>query len=277
MARDDFSLAVKTLLARRVGMRCSNPNCRKPTSGPDVDPNKAVNIGVASHITAASRGGPRYDAASTPEQRQSPENGIWLCQNCGKLIDDDTRRYPAELLRSWKRVSEEAALLAVETSQSPEQQPRINDVELVRFFAQCFDRNAFKDPFNQEGSMEAFDKAMEDTLTAISTGCLRSRDGAVLFRAWGKAFLQNPKWREQMDVIADLLGAIRSRYQEAKKTGGIHVSPHRDGTEFYCIHDHSLAEWMDVTRTQIMQIFAGICGDAGVVAPKFPRPRPRHW
>jgi hypothetical protein len=153
MARDDFSLAVKTLLARRVGMRCSNPNCRKPTSGPDVDPNKAVNIGVASHITAASRGGPRYDAASTPEQRQSPENGIWLCQNCGKLIDDDTRRYPAELLRSWKRVSEEAALLAVETSQSPEQQPRINDVELVRFFAQCFDRNAFKDPFNQEGSM----------------------------------------------------------------------------------------------------------------------------
>jgi hypothetical protein len=277
MARDEFNLPIKNLLARRVGMRCSNPNCRKPTSGPDVDPNKAVNIGVASHITAAAKGGPRYDTSLTPAQRQSPENGIWLCQNCGKLLDDDTLRYPVELLRSWKRVSEEAALLSVESSQPTDKQSPINDVGLIRFFVQCFDRNAFKVPFNQEGSMEAFDKAIEDTITAISTGCLRSRDGAVLFRASGKAFLLNPKWREQMDVIGDLLQAIRSRYQEAKKTGGIHVNPHRDGTEFYCIYDHSLAEWMDVTRAQIMQIFAGICGEAGVVAPTFPRARSGHW
>src|SRR5882672_7615821 len=244
MARDDFNLTVKRLLVRRVNTRCSNPNCRRPTSGPEVDPNKALNIGVAAHITAASKGGPRYDASLTPAQRQSPENGIWLCQNCGKLLDDDTLRYPVELLRAWKRLSEEAALLAIESGQPLEDRPRINDVDLVRFFGQCFDRNAFKDPFNQEGSMEAFDKAIEDTLTAISTGCLLSRTGAVLSRSWGKAFLQNAKWREQMDVIGDLLRAIRSRYQEAKKTGGIHVNPNGDGTEFYCIHDHSLAEWM---------------------------------
>ena len=30
-----------------------------------------------------------------------------------------------------------------------------------------------QDAFHQEGSMEAFDRAMEDTLTAINTGCLR--------------------------------------------------------------------------------------------------------
>jgi len=124
--------------------------------------------------------------------------------------------------------------------------------------------------------MEAFDKAMEDTLTAVSTGCLRSRDGEILSRSWGKAFLQNAKWREQMDVISDLLRAIRSSYQEAKKRGAIHTNPHRDGTEFYCIHDHTLAEWMDRTRSQIMEIFAGICREAGVGAPTFPRPRP-HW
>lgn len=28
MPRDDFGLKTKDLLARRVGMRCSNPNCR---------------------------------------------------------------------------------------------------------------------------------------------------------------------------------------------------------------------------------------------------------
>jgi hypothetical protein len=114
MARDDFSLAVKNLLARRVSMRCSNPNCQIPTGGPQIDPNKAVNVGVAAHITAASPGGPRYDASLTPAQRQSPANGIWLCQTHGKLVDNDGLRYPAELLREWKRVAESAALSAIE-------------------------------------------------------------------------------------------------------------------------------------------------------------------
>ncbi len=34
--------------------------------------------------------------------------------------------------------------------------------------------------------MEAFDKAIEDTITAINTGCLRSRDGTILAQAKGK-------------------------------------------------------------------------------------------
>ena len=58
--RDDFKADVKDLLAKRVGMRCSNPNCRRPTSGPQDAPEKALNIGVAAHIAAASKGGPRY-------------------------------------------------------------------------------------------------------------------------------------------------------------------------------------------------------------------------
>jgi hypothetical protein len=52
--RDDFSLTTKELLAKRVGYLCSNPKCQQPTSGPQEDPSKAVNIGVACHITAAS-------------------------------------------------------------------------------------------------------------------------------------------------------------------------------------------------------------------------------
>jgi hypothetical protein len=32
--RDDFTQSTKELLARRVNLRCSNPGCRKPTSGP---------------------------------------------------------------------------------------------------------------------------------------------------------------------------------------------------------------------------------------------------
>jgi hypothetical protein len=278
MARDDFTLKTKESLARRVGMRCSNPNCRQPTSGPKLDPKKFVNVGVAAHITAASEGGCRYDSSLSKGERQSIENGIWLCQKCAKLIDDDARRYPVSLLREWKRLSEESALLAVETGISGDQTRRVNDVDLIRFYAQSFDRPAFQDRFRDEGSIEAFDKAMEDTLTAINTGCLRSRDGAMLSRSWGKAFLTNPKWRQHMDVIADLLRAIRSRYSDAKKHGTIHTSAHPDGSEFYCIHDRNLAEWMDSTRSQILEMLAEVCTEAGVTAPMFPRPHTaRRW
>ena len=52
--RDDFPVGMKETLAKRVGNKCSNPDCGQPTSGPHEDPAKVLNIGVAAHITAAS-------------------------------------------------------------------------------------------------------------------------------------------------------------------------------------------------------------------------------
>ncbi len=95
--RDDFSQKVADNLAKRVANHCSNPNCRKKTSGPHTEVEKALNVGVAAHITAASPGGPRYDSMLTPAQRKSGENGIWLCQSCAKLIDNDPALFPTEL------------------------------------------------------------------------------------------------------------------------------------------------------------------------------------
>jgi hypothetical protein len=97
-----------------VGFRCSNPNCRQPTSGPQVDPTKAINIGVAAHIKAASPGGKRYDSNQSSEQRKSADNGIWLCQSCSKLIDSDETRYTVELLQTWKSQAETIALRELE-------------------------------------------------------------------------------------------------------------------------------------------------------------------
>lgn len=112
--RDDFLIATKELLAKRVGFQCSNPQCGQPTSGPQENPAKAVNIGVACHITAASPAGPRYDASFTPEQRVDIRNGIWLCQTCAKLIDSDLARYSTASLRQWKEVAERSAARALE-------------------------------------------------------------------------------------------------------------------------------------------------------------------
>ena len=107
--RDEFPRPVAIAMAARVRQACSNPDCRAATSGPKHDPHGAVNIGVAAHITAASAGGPRYDSSLTRAQRQHIDNGIWLCQNCAKLIDNDTKRFAAPILRAWKLVAEDYA------------------------------------------------------------------------------------------------------------------------------------------------------------------------
>ena len=119
MARDDFSASVKQQLANRVNHRCSNPDCRATTSGPQLEPEGSINVGVAAHITAASLGGPRYDAMLSPENRASTANGIWLCQNCAKLVDNDSLRFPADLLREWKARAEAEAFEKIGRTFSP--------------------------------------------------------------------------------------------------------------------------------------------------------------
>lgn len=116
--RDNFSEKTKLTLAHRVGVKCSNPDCRKPTSGPNEDPNKIINIGVAAHICAASEGGPRYDPTMSKKERKSIENGIWLCQSCSKLIDSDESTYTKEKLLTWKGISETYSKFELENNNS---------------------------------------------------------------------------------------------------------------------------------------------------------------
>ena len=176
--RDDFSQRTKDLLANRVGWKCSNPNCRKATRGAGTGKENIINIGIASHITAASKGGPRYDENITSQERASAENGIWLCQSCSKLIDSDVNRYTIAKLKKWKEISEQMAVLDLEEATAEEQH---EDKELIKFFVQCFDRPAFQDRIYQEGRMEDFDRAIEDTIIALNTGVLRTRDGCLFF------------------------------------------------------------------------------------------------
>src|SRR5215472_10957806 len=104
MQRDDFSEAAKRAIAARVAYRCSNPDCRAPTAGPQAEAGKTLNVGVAAHISAAAPGGPRYDPTLSSEQRTDIANAIWLCQSCAKLIDNDPPRFTASVLTAWKEL-----------------------------------------------------------------------------------------------------------------------------------------------------------------------------
>lgn len=111
--RDDFTEEVRRILAARVGNACSNPDCRALTSGPQSDSTKALNVGVAAHITAASDGGPRYNPSLLSEERRHSDNGIWLCQTCAKLIDNDPSEFTENLLRAWREVAEHRARCSI--------------------------------------------------------------------------------------------------------------------------------------------------------------------
>ncbi len=108
--RHDFSEKIKLELAKRAGWRCSFPCCGVSTAGPkEGDPEKGQCIGVASHICAASPGGPRYDLEMNKEERCSINNGIWMCRNHGTQIDNDDKNYSKTQLLEWKKIAEETA------------------------------------------------------------------------------------------------------------------------------------------------------------------------
>jgi hypothetical protein len=109
MARNEFPQVAKETLAKRVAYRCSNPACGTLTAGPHTDSERHINIGVASHITAAASGGPRFDHTLIPQQRSSIDNAIWLCQSCAKLIDNDESKYTVSVLSQWKLAAEQKA------------------------------------------------------------------------------------------------------------------------------------------------------------------------
>ena len=109
MPRDEFKKPTLDALAKRVGFNCSNPNCEKPTIGPNSQLDGVLLIGVGAHITAAAAGGPRFDPKLSPADRSSISNGIWLCTNCATMIDKDSTGFPVELLQNWKTAAETKA------------------------------------------------------------------------------------------------------------------------------------------------------------------------
>ena len=113
-SRDNFSPAVRRALAIRAAHFCSNPQCLKLTAGPASDGERGLETGHGAHIRGAARGGPRYDSNQTASERSAAANGIWLCRECGDIVDKDAAGHTAEDLRNWK-ANHEAMIAEVRT------------------------------------------------------------------------------------------------------------------------------------------------------------------
>ncbi|WP_127903381.1 hypothetical protein [Solirhodobacter olei] len=132
MARDDFTAPTKRRLAGRAGHRCSNPDCRASTIGPQPGGSGVINLGAAAHITAAAPGGPRYDDSLSPEQRRDDANGIWLCANHAKAVDSDPKQFTTKLLKSWKSSAEKRALEELMGRGKPPTLPLVASIAEIR-------------------------------------------------------------------------------------------------------------------------------------------------
>lgn len=114
--RDDFSPATKDLLAKRSGYVCAYPGCKRMTIAGSEDRSSGLTMtGIAAHITAASKNGPRFDPDMSHEERSSESNGIWTCQIHGKFIDDNPSKCTTEELHRWKTQHEKWVFDRVES------------------------------------------------------------------------------------------------------------------------------------------------------------------
>jgi hypothetical protein len=111
IAAPDFNRATVETLAKRAAFKCSNPDCRVATVGPNSDPTKATVIGEAAHILGARQNAKRHDPDMSDSARAEITNAIWLCRNCHKLVDSDAERYESSVLFAWRERHEEFVLL----------------------------------------------------------------------------------------------------------------------------------------------------------------------
>jgi hypothetical protein len=103
----EFSPDTRRLIAMRAGYKCSLPLCNRLTLGPAAERLHSTCRGVAAHIYSAAAGGPRGTGGLTSEERSSSDNGIWVCENHGRLIDNNRGTdYSPALLLSYKALHE---------------------------------------------------------------------------------------------------------------------------------------------------------------------------
>lgn len=167
MARaGDFSPRTKEDLAHRAGYRCSFPGCSSVTAGPSRESDTATsNTGTACHIFAAADGpgARRVSIALTPAQLSDIENGVWMCRDHGKLIDDDECTYTPQLLKDWRRLAERKAEL---------RQRYGFDADLLKI------ADANLDPANVAVAIAEVDSVQRQIFEAFLISCLSD--------SWGK-------------------------------------------------------------------------------------------
>lgn len=190
-SRDDFTEKIRKRIAFRAGWLCSFPSCRKLTVGAGSDSESFISIGTASHITAASPGGPRYDKSMSSEERKSVKNGIWMCRDHGTVIDSADPQFTVEKLHEWKAQAEAISLNWVCNNDAPFKQltHTSSSVQACLFEAARADldifRRSLKWPATNINLMLRVAGKHESISTSVLSNLLSAMDDLILIAGPG--------------------------------------------------------------------------------------------
>jgi len=107
------SVPDKVILYARAAGRCSFRGCNKNLVEHHVT-RDAGNFAEAAHIYAFREDGPRGREEGRPDDPDTLDNLILLCQPCHKLVDDKAAKYPVVVLRAYREEHEARVRRAVE-------------------------------------------------------------------------------------------------------------------------------------------------------------------
>lgn len=108
-----FTQSTKDRLADQAGNMCSAPWCDRSTSAASGSRSSGVsNTAETAHIRARRAGTARWDPNMTDDERADISNGIHLCEDHAKLIDNDESLYTVDLLLRWKERQTDLAIQA---------------------------------------------------------------------------------------------------------------------------------------------------------------------
>ncbi len=94
---------IKGLYADAV--MCAYPDCTESLYRSDASSGRKILNSRIAHIAARREGGPRWDAAMTPEENRAGNNLILLCIRHAAEIDDPVKvqDFPSAFLQQWKQ------------------------------------------------------------------------------------------------------------------------------------------------------------------------------
>lgn len=104
--KDPLESQVRILYGQSHG-RCAYPQCGKILVMPSRDRrDMPKNVAKVAHITAASPGGPRYDAEMSSDERRSETNLMLMCGDHHDAIDTQLAFHTTKWLRAAKKEHE---------------------------------------------------------------------------------------------------------------------------------------------------------------------------
>ena len=129
-----------------------------------------------------------------------------------------------------------------------------NDVAILKFFYPCFDRLAFRIPFEEEVQSDLI-RALEDTAYALALGIRRTSEGIEIARGKSKSDFDSPQLRARFDVVVLILWDLRHQFDLAVATRAIHMSfPPGDTVGVFAAAVPEVVRLFDDSRNEILRL-----------------------